>query len=561
MLEGRYIIIKTIGQGGMGAVYLALDTRLKNMPVAIKEMSTKAVGGDLQGAIDSFQKEAQLLINLRHPALPIIYDFFSREENRWYLVMDYIKGDNLKAELQKRGPIPEAEVGNWAMQLCDILDFLHKRNPPVIFRDLKPDNIMLTPEGQIKLIDFGIARNFQPGSTADTTAYGSGGFAPPEQYGINQTDPRSDIYALGATLHFLITGIDPSKGPFRFEPPSQYVNVSINLEKAIMQALELKAEDRPQNIEAFKAIISQPIIEKTALQESVSPTNDSSPTEIIASTWNEADTVPLNIYQNQSVPVPAAVMNDKPQNQSIAGNTVHQSNPDVSNMKSNGTNRRYLFAGAMIVAVMLLIGGGAFWLHKARYEQANTSEQISNNQAIMQQAQSSDTADLSNSMDKNNQSSKQDQTMNQNKNSKVIVQTNLEELNKGEQIANQYDSLRVNLIKMLNNLAAGQGSIDDFYNTCSSATTDRQALLSDAQSLRYHSNNPEIHKDLINMLNYSLEYCTVCRQGADAVKRSDDNGLNKALSQAQSLSEKIQASLDAYTDVIKQERNRLKSDT
>ncbi|MGE5458825.1 MAG: protein kinase domain-containing protein, partial [Methanobacterium sp.] len=177
ILESRYAIVKTIGQGGMGAVYLALDTRLENIPVAIKEMSTGAIGGDLQAAIAGFKKEASLLINLKHNALPVIRDFFSKGDNRWYLVMDYIEGHTLKEEVQKRGQIPEAEVINWATQLCDILSFLHKRNPPIIFRDLKPDNIMLTPDGQIKLIDFGIARHFQKGNTADTTAYGSTGFA------------------------------------------------------------------------------------------------------------------------------------------------------------------------------------------------------------------------------------------------------------------------------------------------------------------------------------------------------------------------------------------------
>ncbi|MGE5458958.1 MAG: protein kinase domain-containing protein [Methanobacterium sp.] len=254
ILEGRYVIVKTLGQGGMGAVYLALDTRLKNMPVAIKEMSTQAVGGDLEAAVAGFQKEAELLVGLKHDALPVIKDFFSRD-NRWYLVMDYIEGHTLKEEVQKRGRIPENEVLNWAWQLCEILEYLHKCKPPVIFRDLKADNIMLTPEGKIKLIDFGIARHFQQGGQADTIAYGSSGFAPPEQYGENQTDARSDIYALGATLHFLLTGVDPSIKPFSFELPSKYVKVSMEFEKAIMKALALKIENRPQHISEFRQLL------------------------------------------------------------------------------------------------------------------------------------------------------------------------------------------------------------------------------------------------------------------------------------------------------------------
>ncbi|MDQ0285163.1 serine/threonine protein kinase [Desulfofundulus luciae] len=257
VLEGRYIIIKVLGRGGMGAVYKALDQRLNNKPVAIKEMSTKAVGAEnLQAAIAAFKKEASMLIGLEHPALPRITDFFGSGEDRWYLVMDYIEGETLKAIVEKRGPIPEAEVLNWARQLCEILDYLHSQNPPVIFRDLKPANIMLTPKGDIKLIDFGIARHFRPGLTSDTTLYGSVGFAPPEQYGEHQTDVRSDIYALGATLHYLLTGIDPKKNPFTFDPPGKIVSVSPRFESAIMKALELKPENRPASAKEMLALIS-----------------------------------------------------------------------------------------------------------------------------------------------------------------------------------------------------------------------------------------------------------------------------------------------------------------
>jgi serine/threonine protein kinase len=265
----------------MGAVYFALDTRLNNIPVAIKEMSTRAIGGDLETSIANFQKEASLLINLRNPALPVIHDFFSQGDNRWYLVMDYIEGHTLKEEVQKRGAIPEAEVVNWAIQLCDILDFLHKRNPPIIFRDLKPDNIMLTPEGRIKLIDFGIARHFQHGNTTDTAAYGSSGFAPPEQYGENQTDSRSDIYALGATMHFLLTGIDPSKSPFSFEPPRKYTKVSNRINSAVMKALEMRAENRPQSIDVLKIMLIQDMTEATKQQESAHSKTEPLLTEII----------------------------------------------------------------------------------------------------------------------------------------------------------------------------------------------------------------------------------------------------------------------------------------
>lgn len=265
VLEGRYIIVEVLGRGGMGAVYKALDQRLNNMPVAIKEMSTGGVGKkNLQVSIDSFKKEASMLINLKHPSLPHITDFFSLGQDRLYLVMDYINGRTLKEIAEKRGLIPEAEVLDWMEQLCDILDYLHNQKPPVIFRDLKPSNIMLMPEGAIKLIDFGIARHFQPDSTSDTTAYGSPGYAPPEQHGETQTDARSDIYALGATLHNLLTGIDPAKSPFFFEPPSKMAKVSPELEAAIMKALELKPEDRPAGVKDMLAMVPglKPLVHK-----------------------------------------------------------------------------------------------------------------------------------------------------------------------------------------------------------------------------------------------------------------------------------------------------------
>lgn len=562
VLEGRYVVLKTIGQGGMGAVYMALDTRLNNRPVAIKEMSTRAVGGDLQAAIASFQKEASLLISLRHSSLPVIHDFFSRGEDRWYLVMDYIEGHTLKAEVQNRTVIPEPEVVNWAVQLCNILDYLHKRNPPVIFRDLKPDNIMLTPEGQIKLIDFGIARHFQQGNTSDTAAYGSSGFAPPEQYGQNQTDSRSDIYALGATLHFLLTGIDPAPNPFNFETPSKYVQVSTELEKAVMQALQFNVENRPQSIELFKTLLPQRMIETTVRQDRMPPQTEPLRNETIISTLNEAATTPLNINDIQSVTVPASMMQNESKNQSVV-NDQHglPINPAVNTANIPRASNVNWMAVTIILTLLLLIGGGGFWFIRSQNEQANeqttSADQLKTSQA--ESSNSTEKTEKSTLTENNNQSDQQ--TLNQNQKDDVQLQYNLAELSKGEQIANQYDTIRVNLIKMLNNLAAGQGSLYDFYNTCDSATAERQALLNEAQSLQINSYNPALHNELVNMLNYALEYCAVCRQGADAISQSDNYGLNEKLKQAQACSVKIQKSLDAYKAAINQERNRQKAAT
>lgn len=240
----------------MGAVYLALDSKSKNKQVAVKEMSTRTVNGKLQGAIAAFEKEAALLSSLRHPQLPRIIDFFSLDEEHRYLVMDYIEGLTLKEIAENNGKLDEVDVLNWGRQLCEILDYLHKQNPPIIFRDLKPANIMLTPEGRIKLIDFGIARHFRPGGTADTSAHGTRGFAPPEQYGTDQSDPRSDIYALGATLHYLLTAQDPAQNHFTFEAPSQMVKVSPWLEEAVMKALEVRPGNRPGSMQEMLHLLS-----------------------------------------------------------------------------------------------------------------------------------------------------------------------------------------------------------------------------------------------------------------------------------------------------------------
>ena len=163
-------------------------------------------------ATENFKREALLLAGLTHPNLPSIYDHFS-EAGRWYLVMDFIEGETLEERLNKEpeGRLSVEEAQRIGIQLCTVLGYLHGRQPPIIFRDLKPANIMMTPDGHLYLIDFGIVRHFKPGQAKDTIAFGSPGYAAPEQYGKAQTTARSDIYSLGANLHQLLTGIDLHK--------------------------------------------------------------------------------------------------------------------------------------------------------------------------------------------------------------------------------------------------------------------------------------------------------------------------------------------------------------
>ena len=209
-----------IGTGGFGAVYKARDTWQADALVAIKE----AYLGELtsQQALevgDVFQREADLLSELAHHSLPRLHEQI-REPERLYLVMDFLAGETLEDYQQKvqNRRLVLSEVFDIGLQLCDVLEYLHMHQPPIIFRDLKPSNIMRTPEGKLYVIDFGIARFFKPGRPRDTIALGSPGYAAPEQYGRAQTTPRADIYSLGAILHQLLTGKDPSESPFRFAP-------------------------------------------------------------------------------------------------------------------------------------------------------------------------------------------------------------------------------------------------------------------------------------------------------------------------------------------------------
>src|SRR5580704_17641739 len=253
ILAGRYSIERLLGGGGMGVVYLARDQRLANRPCAIKEMVDHFIDqAQRLEANDYFAREADTLAQLKHQAIPAITDRFD-DQNRHYLVMEYVEGRNLEEELAARNndPLPEGLVIDVARQLCDVLSYLHNMTPPIVYRDMKPSNVMLTPKGRVILIDFGIARLFK--AAGKGTMIGTLGFAPPEQY-QGQVDPRSDIYSLGATLHYVSTGRDPEKfPPFSFPPiHSLRPAVSINLAGAIDRALAYKTEDRPPTIADFR---------------------------------------------------------------------------------------------------------------------------------------------------------------------------------------------------------------------------------------------------------------------------------------------------------------------
>src|SRR5216683_1973165 len=273
LLNGRYRILTQVGTGGFGAVYKARDTRAAGQGtaiIAIKQVNLRGLTPqEIIEATDGFHREVLLLSNLEHVNLPQIYDSFTDPEH-WYLVMDFIEGETLEQYLRHTTPgsspattrtLPLDEVFSIALQLCHVLHYLHTRQPPIIFRDLKPANVMHAPEGNLYLIDFGIARQFKPGQAKDTMPFGSPGYAAPEQYGKAQTTPQSDIYSLGALLHQLLSGEDPTAKPFRFAPLRLYGPAGVGeLEALVLRMVEVEANKRPASSAEVKEELQRIIV-------------------------------------------------------------------------------------------------------------------------------------------------------------------------------------------------------------------------------------------------------------------------------------------------------------
>lgn len=244
VVDGKYEILKEIGHGGMSTVYLAMDKRL-NKQWAVKEIRKKGNGKNDEIVVNSLLAEANLMKRLDHPSLPRIVDIIDNGITI-YVVMDYIEGESLDKILNEYGAQPEGLVVGWAKQLCDALGYLHQQKPSIIYRDMKPANVMLKPEGNIKIIDFGIAREYKEQNLADTTVLGTKGYAPPEQYS-GQTDPRSDIFALGMTMHHLLTGVDPRNGEAYVSVRQWNPELSEGIEIIIDKCVEPAAENRYQS--------------------------------------------------------------------------------------------------------------------------------------------------------------------------------------------------------------------------------------------------------------------------------------------------------------------------
>lgn len=247
VIDGKYEILTLIGQGGMSKVYLAMDKRL-NKQWAVKEIEKRARDRNNEVIIRSAIAEANMIKRLDHPSLPRIVDIIDNG-NVIFVIMDYIEGEPLSNILERNGAQPQELVIEWAKELCGVLDYLHTCQPPIIYRDMKPANVMLKPDGSLKLIDFGIAREFKEEKLEDTVSLGTKGYAAPEQFGgKGQTDARTDVYCLGVTLYHLITGQNPCEPPYELYP-IRYWNpgLSSGLEKIIQKCTQLNPDDRYQS--------------------------------------------------------------------------------------------------------------------------------------------------------------------------------------------------------------------------------------------------------------------------------------------------------------------------
>ncbi|MCS6882635.1 MAG: serine/threonine-protein kinase [Oscillochloridaceae bacterium] len=336
----RFFLTRTIKEGGQGAVFEGRDET--GRVVAVKEMLDRFTDPQERAeAVQRFEAEAEMLSRLSHPRIPRIFASFN-DGGRHYLVMEFIRGQDLEDLVAREGPQPEARVLEWADQLCDVLEYLHGRG--LVYRDMKPSNVMLEqPAGTLKVIDFGIARVFQPQQRV--TQIGTPGYAPPEQYQGLAT-PRSDIYALGATLHHLLSGRDPrDHPPFTFP---RLTGVSSRTADAIERALQMRPEDRFQSIAEFRA----------ALLPATSPVVAVAPTAATLPATRPAPAAPAPAPaapRAPAAPAPAAPAPAAPPPSAPA--------PAASPAPAAATRRRSGFLWVLGLLALLVAGGvGAFLL-------------------------------------------------------------------------------------------------------------------------------------------------------------------------------------------------------
>lgn len=363
VLKDRYRIAKLLAQGGFGAVYRAWDLNL-NTAVALKENLTTSAE-----SLKQFTLEARLLASLRQENLPYVIDYFSLSEDEssvekgQYLVMEFVEGKDLQSMLEASGPLDESQAVSWFSQVCNALIYLHSQTPQVIHRDIKPANIKITPKGQVMLVDFGIAKVYDPSSrtTAGARAV-TQGFSPPEQYGSGRTDVRSDIYALGATLYAALTAQTPLDSLQRrlgheLPPPGQInPKISPGMEQVILRAIELDPTSRYPNVRDFKqalttTMISQAMFQGAAvkpIQRNQAPASNKYPVS-----------TPQGMPATQQSPLPASEQFKPPGRESTQERAAPT--PDRSSARHISGVLMIGIVACLLIGILAIIGGAAFY--------------------------------------------------------------------------------------------------------------------------------------------------------------------------------------------------------
>jgi eukaryotic-like serine/threonine-protein kinase len=360
---GRYVIKKVLGQGGMGAALLATDIRLDSKPVVIKELiSDNTDPAKLQEDVRNFKREVITLAHIDHPLVPNVTDHF-QEGSRYFMVQEYVEGENLEERMDRiNQPMKERDALGYASEILDILDYLAQQTPPIVHRDIKPANIIIgTKDHRAHLVDFGIARadETRNAKRKQTSALGTPGYAPPEQYQGN-ADPRSDLYALGATLHHLLTNRDPRNHPPFSYPPARALNpqLSPEIERVLTRAVTNDINQRYQSAAAMKRDIDDILLKRFGVSGTISSYTLGTSGSMTAVSAANAPTMP-----SRRTPPPPVYINQPPTQLPPSYNQQGGANPPVAAFpapQQPKRNNQFVRNLVFLLLILLLIGGGLF---------------------------------------------------------------------------------------------------------------------------------------------------------------------------------------------------------
>lgn len=348
VLDNRYEVLNILGTGGMSTVYLCKNMRLETL-WAIKEVKK-----DMKNQLD-FLAEPNILKKLDHPNIPRIIDIFYHDENL-YIVEDYIEGENLQSMVERRGRLETNTITEIMLQLCDVIKYLHGLNPPIIYRDLKPSNIIITPNNKAVLIDFGISRVYKKEQYKDTIFMGSKGYAAPEQYGASQTDKRTDIYGLGATAYYMAVGKAPETLMHPLKDDGYDALVDINLRRIIMKSMQLEPEDRYSCVELLKGDIRK-LTEMEYTDKTMLLSRDS--------TYEEADKTRFMNIEDEELDKTRMINADK-------NDAEHNNMPDMKIKKVK--SRKKVIAASVIIMLLCIAAGAALLMHKKDTVKVSTED-------------------------------------------------------------------------------------------------------------------------------------------------------------------------------------------